>query len=87
MAKVIKLEMNDAGIQALLNSPEIREILETESSRIARAAGDGYAHEISQGQKRLIGKAFTETKEAMQDNLENNTLLHAAGASSWDKKG
>ena len=86
MAKV-ELEMNDAGIQALLKGTEVREILEKESSRIARAAGEGYGSEIGHGQKRLIGKAFTETKEAMQDNMENNTLLHAAGGSSWDKKG
>lgn len=85
MAKV-KLELIDDGFVEMLNSSEVRKILEKESSQIANAAGTGYASEISRGQKRLIGKAYTATKEAEKDNMENNTLLKAAGASSWDKK-
>lgn len=85
MAKV-EIELNDAGFIALLTGQEVRSALEKETSRIARNAGSGYASEIGRGQKRLIGKVYTATREAKEDNMENNTLLKAAGASSWDKK-
>lgn len=87
MAKKVEIELNDAGFIALLNGPEVRKAVEAEASRIARTAGSGYSHEIGKGKKRLIGKAYTATKEAKEDNMENNTLLKAAGASGWDQRG
>ena len=44
---------------------------------MAARAGDGYATDVYQAGSRVIASVYTETEEAMKDNLENNTLLKA----------
>lgn len=86
MAKV-RIKLNSKGIRSLLSGSEVRGMVKTEAERIAAAAGDGYEVDVRKVGDRLRGEAFTATKEAMQDNMENNTLLKATGARSWDKEG
>ena len=49
--------------------------------QVAARAGDGYATDVYQAGTRVIASVYTETEEAMKDNLENNTLLKAVSGS------
>ena len=81
MSKNVKFELNLAGLNALMKSEEMQGVLNQAADKIAAAAGDGYeveaAHPI-----RYIGIASVRpaSREAYRDNLENNTLLKAAGS-------
>ena len=74
MSKV-KFELNGDGVQALLKSAEMQTILREHGGQKARQAGDGYASDVHVFQKRAVAHVFPETKEASNDNFENNTLL------------
>ena len=86
MAKV-KIELQSKGFRELFNSSEVRDMVTKEAQKIASAAGSGYETDTRKVGDRLRGEAYTGTKEAMQDNMENNTLLKALGGSGWDKEG
>ena len=49
------------------------------ADQVAAKAGDGYATDVYQAGTRVIASVYTETEEAMKDNLDNNTLLKAVG--------
>ena len=70
----LKIKLNSAGVRELLKSQEIRNVVETEAAKKARQAGEGYSSEIHVGQKRLYANIFPETRKAVRDNFENNTL-------------
>lgn len=80
MAEKIKFELSLAGLNELMKSGEMQAVLNSAAEQIADAAGDGYevesAHPI-----RFVGIAAVHaaTREARQDNSDNNTLLKAAG--------
>ena len=78
MSKV-KIELNDAGFIELLKSQEITDAVKEVADQVAARAGDGYATDVYQAGTRVIASVYTETEEAMKDNLENNTLLKAVG--------
>lgn len=71
-----KFVLDRKGVHALLNSPEIEEICVTTANKVAMSAGDGYAaaapHHTGQ---RVAVNVYAESREAIRDNLENNTLL------------
>lgn len=78
-------ELNKKGVEQLLNSPEIRAILQSHADGVVRRSGDGYASEMvtSAGRKQPGTRAKAiiraETPEAKRDNMDNNTLLKALG--------
>ena len=80
MAKV-KFELNLAGLNELMKSTEMAEVLNDAADQIAAKCGEGYeverAHPI-----RFVGIASVraETIEAKVDNRKNNTILKAAGS-------
>lgn len=74
MAKM-KFELNHAGVAQLMQSPEMRSIIEAEASGIQGRAGEGY--DVRYGRDRVTAFVETGTAEAAQDNLDNNTLLKA----------
>lgn len=76
------LELNGEALEALLKSEEVRGALDGIAEKIAESAGDGY--EVGSADDkvlttRAIATVYAATPEAKQDNLENNTLLKAAG--------
>lgn len=73
----LKIELNYAGVGELLKSQEISDALKETAERVAARAGGGYATDTYQAGTRVIASVYTETEEAMKDNLENNTLLKA----------
>lgn len=80
MAKV-KFELNLSGLNELMKSTEMAEVLNTAADQIAAKCEEGYeverAHPIS-----FVGIASVRAKtiEAKIDNREHNTILKAAGS-------
>ena len=78
MSKV-KIKLNDAGFVELLKSQEIANAVKEVADQVAARAGDEYATDVYLAGTRVIASVYTDTKKAMKDNLENNTLLKAVG--------
>ena len=80
MAKA-NFKLNLPGLNALMKSTEMAEVLNTAADQIAAKCGEGYeverAHPIS-----FVGIASVraDTIEAKVDNRKNNTILKAAGS-------
>jgi len=74
MSKV-RIELDDAGVQAILKGPEMQEILKEYGQQKATQAGDGYNYAVHVHQKRAVANIYPDSKEAAQDNYDNNTLL------------
>ena len=76
------LELEGAGIEQLLKSEEMQKALTNTAEQIRDRAGEGYevgAAEEKVLSTRAIATVYARTRAAKQDNLENNTLLKAAG--------
>lgn len=77
MAKV-RIELNEAGVRdELLKSPQIQAVCMGYANRIQAKCGAGYSINTHTGPNRVNVMVYAETKEAIKDNLENNTLLKA----------
>lgn len=76
---MIKVELNHTAVGELLKSSEMQELVKSYADEIAERAGEGYASDTYIAGTRVIASAYTQTQEAMEDNLENNTLLMAVG--------
>ena len=72
--KLIKFELNSAGVQELLKGGPMQGILGSLAAGKASQAGEGYDSDVHVGQKRAYANIFPATKEAAHDNYENNTL-------------
>lgn len=74
-------KLNLPGLNELMKSTEMAEVLNTAADQIAAKCGEGYeverAHPIS-----FVGIASVraDTIEAKVDNRKNNTILKAAGS-------
>lgn len=78
MSKV-KIVLNNAGIRELMKSKEIVATEEQIAGQIASRAGNGYSVGTRSYPERTGVAVFPETKEAIHDNIKNNTLLKALG--------
>lgn len=72
----------DDQIEAFLKSEEVQKALDSVAETVKERAGEGY--EVGQAEDkvlktRAIATVYARTGAAKQDNLENNTLLKAAG--------
>ena len=76
---MIKVELNHEAVGEMLKSSEMQELIKSYADEIAKRAGEGYTSDTYNAGSRVIASAYTETEEAMKDNLENNTLLKAMG--------
>lgn len=74
MNKIVKFELNSAGVRELLKSPEMQAILKTAGANKAAQAGPGYMSEVRVGVKRAYVNVFPGDKESARDNYKNNTL-------------
>lgn len=82
MAKKIKIELNSEGVREMLRSPEMKDICTELAQGIAQRANGtgadgGYAVSGHTGATRVNASVYCATKEALRDNLKNNTLLKA----------
>ncbi len=78
MSKV-EITLNEAGIQELLKSGEMQNVLSTIAREKASAAGPGYGSEVHVFSKRAVAHIFPTTKESAKDNYQNNTLIKVVG--------
>lgn len=75
----IKFKLNLRGLNDLMKSGEMQAVLNDAAGRIAAAAGEGHeveaAHPISFV---AIASVRAATYDAYYDDLQNDTLMHAA---------
>lgn len=79
MAKV-KFELNLPGLNELMKSEPMKEVLLDAAKQVASNAGEGYKAGVHTGYWIGIANVYPETKEASRNNLENNVLLKALGS-------
>lgn len=70
----VKIVINDAGIQEILKGDEMQALLTEHAQAMVSQAGPGYEYAVKVGQRRAYCNIYPATKEAYQDNLDNNTL-------------
>lgn len=70
-------ELNLAGLDELMKSPEMVAILEDATSQVANSAGKGFGKRVGQGSYAAIGNVFAESKEAAKKAYDTNCLLQA----------
>ena len=73
----LKVVLNRSGVGQLLKSESMQSCLTALSGDIALRAGGGYESDLKNMGTRLVSSVYTGTVEAMQDNLDNNTILKA----------
>lgn len=76
---MVKVELNRAGVRALLQSAEMEGVIRQHANEVQARAGDGYKAEVRVGQKRVYANVKADTARAYFDNLAHNTLLKALG--------
>ena len=80
MAEKIRIEINSAGIQALLKSSEVQELLKAKADRIAAAAGEGMEVTSRIGATRARASVVTATRAARKAEAEDRALTTAIDA-------
>lgn len=75
----VKIELNRKGVAQLLQGAETRDMVQRIGNEVAQRAGTGYSARTHNSGQRQICNVYPDTREARQDNLENNTLIKAMG--------
>lgn len=73
-----RIELNSDGVQELLKEVGAN-VCGPKAQEIASACGDGYASDTYDVGGRIVASVYTDTFEAIRDNLENNTILRNLG--------
>lgn len=81
MAKNVTFKLKLTGLNQLMKSEEMKEILEQDAQNVAEAAGEGYKAGVHTGRWIGIANVYPDTKRASYDNFRNNTLLKALQSS------
>lgn len=74
---VLKVKLISSGVRQMLQSPEVEGYIREACKMVEDRAGDGYSMNVQKGRKRMVGRVYAYTKEAIRDNYANNTLLKA----------
>lgn len=80
MAEKIRIEINSAGIQALLKSDEVQALLKAKADRIAVAAGEGMEASSRIGRTRARASVVTATSAARKAEAVDRSLTKALDA-------
>lgn len=75
----LEIQLDSAGIQTLLKSQEIVDVLQSQADNIRAQLGDQYQTSQHIGKTRANVSVYTEDPDALQDNATNNTMLKAMG--------
>ena len=73
----MRFELNKAGVGQLLKSADMQTVLNSFASASMSALGPGYETDTFVGFDRAHVIIKAVTREAKQDNLDNNSLLKA----------
>lgn len=79
MFKVNKVVLNGAEVRNLLKSAEIAGICYSLAREKAAAAGAGYAVKGRTLPTRYVARVQADSAAAINDNLNNNTLIKSLG--------
>lgn len=74
-----ELVLNSEGIQALMKSEEIQDVLLGEAKKLSQRAGFGYSTDVYVGKTRANASVRCFTNSSKKENLEVNSLLKAGG--------
>lgn len=80
MAKGFEFKLNRAGVRDLLQSAEMRGIIEEKAKAVQTTAGEGFEMEVSKKPTRVVGVVHADTPKAYYTNMKHNTLLKALGS-------
>lgn len=73
-------KLNLAGLNELMKSAEMQQCLDRAGSAVAAAAGGDYGKRTHVASFVAITNVYPDSKDAAEDNYENNTLLKALGS-------
>ncbi len=73
-------ELNLAGLNELMKSPEMQAALTSAGQVVASAAGGEYGVRTHVASFVAITNVYPDSAKAAKDNYENNTLVKALGA-------
>ncbi len=76
----VDFELDLAGLNELMKSPEMQAHLRQAGQAVASAAGTGYGSEVHVASFVAIANVYPDSKEAAHDNFTNNSLIKAAGS-------
>lgn len=76
----VRVEINKAGVRALLKSVEVQADLKRRAEAIAAKAGDGMEVETDVGANRARAVVVTRTESAKKAEAKNHTLSRALDA-------
>lgn len=74
-----KLVLNREGVGEMLKSQEILDVCVSYANQIGATLGEGYEISEYHGSSRVNASVHAVSEAAQRDNLENNTMLKAAG--------
>lgn len=78
---VKKFELNMAGLNELMKSPEMEAALESAGQSVARIAKGNYGVRVHQATWVAIANVYPEDKGSAQEALKNGALTRALSAS------
>lgn len=73
----LEIELNDAGIQALLKGEGMQAALNVLGKQCATKAGDGFEYDVQVGKTRANASVRPVTKKAKRACYKENSLLKA----------
>lgn len=79
MADKIKVVLDKDGVGALLKGQEVKDMVSSMAGNVKNNTGQDYEVITKKMSTRQVGIVQTTTEKALQDNLDNNTLLKALG--------
>lgn len=75
----LRVELNSAGVRALMRSPEMQAVLKARADTVKNRCGEGYEAYVAS--TRAVAVVETASRHAVDDNSAHNTLLKAVGSS------
>lgn len=72
-----RFELNSKGVNELLHSSEMVDVLQSYASDIQSRVNGTYQTDTKQMGTRAVASVFTEDPEEIADNYDNNTLWRA----------
>ena len=72
-----KFELNQAGVRALMQSPEMQSILKDKAGNTVNRLGSGYDSDIFVGKNRANAMVYADSFKARLENSRENTILKA----------
>lgn len=80
----VDFELNLAGLNDLMKSAEMQQILGAACSEVAANAGKGFDYRVGVGSFAAIGNVFAEDKESAALAYKDNRLLKALGSTTLE---